>query len=490
MHRARRLVAPGSTPRGALLDDGGDPMTDDRAERIELLRQRARSLEGDELERFLVKECGDDPTLRAELEKKLAEETVEPAFITTLSEADMESALAALTLDYEGAQLGDFRLGRSIGKGATGIVHEATQLSVSRTVAVKILAPMMVSNAERLERFRREAYSQSRLRHPHVAGAFYFGSADGIPYLAMERVHGTSLREHIAKERKRLESARAGDPAPAFDPFDPRTAAALIARVATALDYCHRQGVIHRDIKPNNILIDESFEPRIIDFGIARDQSLETITRASDISGTPFYMSPEQARARRRHVNHRTDVYSAGAVLYEMLTKQPPFPGTDSLSVLDSICNDRLRKVRSLNPRVPRALELICHKAMEKDPDLRYGTAQEFADDLRSFLSGGEVLARGPSVARRTRAVVSKHPLAAALVLVVAALAVAITHDMTKHAVRPTDSSPEFDGDVSPEVYNSWSSEKQTRFMRFARDVATGQIPNTVPPQPTPPKSK
>jgi serine/threonine protein kinase len=340
--------------------------------------------------------------LREELSRLLAGEGVAPEFIAALREADTESALAALTLDYTNAQLGDFRLGRSLGQGATGVVHEAVQLSVDRTVAVKVLAPMMVSNAERLERFRREAYSQSRLRHPHVASAFYFGSAGGIPYLAMERVRGKSLREHIAGERKRLGSARAGDPVPQFDPFDPRTAAETIAKVAAALDYCHRQGENHRDIKPNNILIDEDFEPRIIDFGIARDQSLASMTRTRDVSGTPWYMSPEQARARKHHVSHRTDVYSAGAVLYEMLAHQPPFPGTDSLAVLDSICNDRLRPVRSLNPEVPHALALICHKALEKDPARRYATALELADDLRSFLAGGPVVARSPSIARKT----------------------------------------------------------------------------------------
>jgi serine/threonine protein kinase len=399
--------------------EGGDPVMDDRDLRIERLWERARSLAGPEREQFLDAECGDDATLRAGVEHKLAEETVDPRFFAALDESEVESALQALTLDYTGTQLGDFRLGRPIGKGATGIVHEAVQLSVSRTVAVKVLAPMMVSNAERLERFRREAYSQSRLRHPHVAPAFFFGSAEGIPYLAMERVNGTSLREHMARERKRLESAHARDPKPVFDPFDPRTAARLIAQVASALDHCHRKGVIHRDVKPNNILIDESFEPRIIDFGIARDQSLDTLTRANDVYGTPYYMSPEQARSRRRPVDHRTDVYSAGAVLYEMLTQQPPFPGRDSLTVLDKICNERLKAVRSLNPRVPRELELICHKAMEKDPALRYGTSAELAQDLESYLSGRTILARAPSIARRSRAFISRHPSLAASSLAV-----------------------------------------------------------------------
>jgi serine/threonine protein kinase len=448
------------------------------------LWERARSLDGAERERFLDAECGDDSTLRAQVERRLADESVDPHFFASLAEADLESALEALTLDYDGAQLGDFRLGPPIGKGATGIVHEAVQLSVSRTVAVKVLAPMMVSNAERLERFRREAYSQSRLRHPHVAAAFFFGSANGIPYLAMERVRGTSLREHMTKERKRLESARPGDPAASFDPFDATTAARLIAQVASALDHCHRQGVIHRDIKPNNILIDESFEPRIIDFGIARDQSLDTLTRTSDISGTPYYMSPEQARSRKRHVDHRTDIYSAGAVLYEMLTKQPPFPGTDSLTVLDKICNDRLRSVRSQIPRVPRALEMICHKAMEKDPQLRYATAQEFADDLHAFLSGGHVLARAPSLARRARASIRERPLAAAMLLICAAFAANVVYEVTKHEVLSADHFSDRNVVITSGEFEKLPRETRINLWVSRRDLAISRIPNTVPPDP------
>ena len=414
-------------------------MSGDRDLRIESLLERARSLEGAERDRFLDAECGGDESLRAQVESRLADETVDPHFFAAFDEADVDAALKALTLDYSGARLGDFLLGRAIGKGATGIVHEAVQLSLSRTVAVKVLAPLMVSHAERLERFRREAYSQSRLRHPHVAPAFFFGSAEGIPYLAMERVNGTSLRHHMAQERKRLESAHAQDPKPVFDPFDPRTAARLISQVASALDHCHRQGVIHRDIKPNNILIDEGFEPRIIDFGIARDQTLATLTRTNEISGTPYYMSPEQARARKERVSHRTDVYSAGAVLYEMLTREPPFPGTDSLAVLDKICNQRLTPVRSMNPRVPRDLELICHKAMEKDPARRYGTAAELAADLDAWLAGGRVQARAPSIGRRTRQFVADHaPLLVAGVIVICGVAFGVLFSQRKDIYAST----------------------------------------------------
>ncbi len=465
-------------------------MTSDRAEHVERLWQRARLLAGPELELFLEQECSSDPILRSEVERKLADESVQADFVSSFADADMAAALEALTLDYTGAQLGDFRLGRSIGNGATGIVHEAVQLSVARTVAVKVLAPMMVSNAERLERFRREAFSQSRLRHPHVAAAFFFGSAGGLPYLAMERVRGASLREHITTERKRLASARAGDPSPAFDPFDPRTAAELIARVATALDYCHREGVIHRDIKPDNILIDERFEPRIIDFGIARDQSLDTLTSANDISGTPYYMSPEQARFRKHHVGHRTDIYSAGAVLYEMLTKQPPFPGRDSLSVLDSICNDRLKPVRSLNPRVPRALERICHKAMQKEPDLRYGTAQELADDLRAYLSGGTVLARAPSIARRVRAGVREHPMLAALMLVFLTAVVNVTYEVKIHEVRAANDSGHRVGSLTLGDYLKFPPSTQLAFLHAQKRLLMDLLPRTPPVQSSPSEPK
>ncbi len=470
----------------------GDSVNGDRADRVERLLERARALDGEERQRFLDQECGADTSLREELSRLLSGEGVDPEFIAALRQADTETALEALKLDYTNAQLGDFRLGRSLGQGATGVVHEAVQLSVDRTVAVKVLAPMMVSNAERLERFRREAYSQSRLRHQHVAAAFYFGSARGIPYLAMERVHGKSLREHIAHEHKRLESAQALDPRPQFDPFDPRTAAGLIAKVAAALDYCHRQGVIHRDIKPNNILIDESFEPRIIDFGIARDQSLASMTRTSDVSGTPWYMSPEQARARKHQVSHRTDIYSAGAVLYEMLTQQPPFPGTDSLAVLDSICNDRLKSVRSVNPNVPRALERICHKALEKDPGLRYATALELADDLRSFLAGEPVVARSPSIVRRIRIGVRERPMLAALTLVVFAAASTVAYEMRSGRAHPTGSAPreEHVGYMTKTEYLKLSKKDQLEYLKNMNRVYLGLLPDTDPSVVSPPKSK
>jgi serine/threonine protein kinase len=465
-------------------------VTSEGPDRVERLLDRARELEGVERERFLDQECGEDKDLRARIESRLAAEGVAREFLRASGIDELDQALEALTLDYTGARMGDFQLEQAIGRGATGVVHEAVQMSVKRTVAVKVLAPLMVSNAERLERFRREAYSQSRLRHPHVAAAFFFGSEAGVPYLAMERVQGKSLREHIAVERKRLESARRGDAAPRFDPFDPRTAADLIAKVATALDYCHRQGVIHRDVKPNNILIDEHLEPRIIDFGIARDQSLETLTRTSDISGTPYYMSPEQARARKHHVSHRTDVYSAGAVLYEMLTRQPPFPGTNSLAVLDSICNDQLKPVRSLNPAVPRALALVCHKAMEKDPDHRYATAAELADDLRSYLKGRSVVAKGPPLARRLRTRVRAHPVLAALVLVFIVGGANIVWDLRHPQVHAVADQQGTIAGLPANVYMAMSDKERLEYMHRLIPILMKGIPDSVPEQAPPPNAK
>jgi hypothetical protein len=468
-------------------------VTAQRRERVREILARARALEAGEREQYLEVECGADRDLRDEVAGLLAREGVAPDFLDPLGAEAVDETLQALTLDYTGLQMGDFKLEQPIGRGATGVVHQATQLSLRRKVAVKILAPLMVSNAERLERFRREAYSQSRLRHPHVVAAFYFGSEGGVPYLAMEHVRGRSLREHMADERKRRARPDPGGP-PAFDPFDARAAAALMAKVATALDYCHRQGVIHRDVKPNNILIDEQLEPRLIDFGIARDQSLETLTRSGDISGTPYYMSPEQARARKRHVSHRTDVYSAGAVLYEMLAGVPPFPGTDSLAVLQSICNDPLRPVRSIRPDVPRPLERICHKAMEKDPDLRYGTAAELAEDLHAFLAGRAIQARGPTVLRRLGAFGRAHPsarTAAAILAIVAAIAVVqLGRDYVRAANVPlmlNDSdSRELKAGIPAAVFDAMSPleriEASKRYERFLIETLRKKDTRTDPP--------
>jgi serine/threonine protein kinase len=466
-------------------------VTVQRRERVEALLARARALDPSERERFLDQECENDTELRDEIARLLAGEGVAPDFLDPLGAAAVEATLRALTLDYTGQQLGDFQLEQTIGRGATGIVHQAIQLSVNRTVAVKILAPLMVSNAERLERFRREAYSQARLRHPYVVAAFYFGNEGGVPYLAMERVQGRSLRDRMADERKRRAQPDAAQSKPQFDPFDPRTAAELMAKVATALDYCHRQGVIHRDIKPNNILIDERLDPRLIDFGIARDQSLETLTRSGDISGTPYYMSPEQARARKRHVSHRTDIYSSGAVLYEMLTGVPPFPGIDSLAVLHSICHDELRPVRSIDPSVPRALELICHKAMMKDPERRYRTAAELAEDLGSFLAGRAVQARGPSIARRVETISRRHPrlasVAAILLVLVGIIAIersivpVLARDYSKHRSKVADGNSPL-GLFEKYVDTLPEAEKAPAYKRAVDIILDSPVFQQVPP--------
>jgi len=385
-----------------------------------------------------------------------------------LGEPDEESESGAPPIGADpvrpGQPLGDYQLVRELGRGGMGVVYEAVQLSLGRRVAVKILPFAAALDARRLQRFRNEAQAAAGLHHPHIVPVHGFGIDRGVHYYAMQYIEGHTLADIIANLRQErdqhrvaghrgsadyarfktrignngcrsqaaevptvvLHSALSGRGANFF-----RWVAGLGIQAAEALEHAHQLGVIHRDIKPANLLVDSANCLWITDFGLARCRAEQELTCSGDLVGTLRYMSPEQALARHGLVDQRSDIYSLGATLHELLCLEPVYAGHDREEILRQIAWDEPRPLRRVNAAIPVALETIMLKALAREPERRYASAADLADDLRRFLDDRPILARRPTLrdrlvkwARRHRAIV--WTLTAAIAVVMAGMAVAL----------------------------------------------------------------
>jgi WD40 repeat protein/serine/threonine protein kinase len=350
-------------------------------------------------------------------------------------------------------QLGDYQIVRRIGQGGMGVVYEARQVSLQRSVALKILPLAAVLDPRALQRFHTEAVAAASLDHPHIVGIHAVGCDRGIHYYAMQYVAGRSLAELIRELQASAASGASfdvGSPSPeetkpvvarstyrdGRDDGGFRGSARLILQAAEALEYAHQMGVVHRDIKPSNLLIDEQGKLWITDFGLAQTRGESSVTMTGDLVGTLRYMSPEQAGGQRRVLDHRTDIYSLGITLYELLALRPAFGGEDRQLMIRQILENSPAGVRKINPAIPRDLETIVQKATEKHPDSRYQTAQEMADDLQRFLDYRPILARRARLSRRGWRWVCRNRAISALMVTAASLLVMLAIAKTWSARR------------------------------------------------------
>jgi serine/threonine protein kinase len=300
-------------------------------------------------------------------------------------------------------QIDQFRIIRLIGQGGVGQVYLAEDTVLKRLVALKVIGhwdTSIGSNAENIVRFQREARAGARLVHPSIVQVHQTGETGGFFYIAMEYVEGTTLREWIESEAS---FAKVGT----TQRF--QTVAKLISQIADATDCAHRAGVVHRDIKPSNILIDTEGNARLADFGIAQINSEKTVQRPGVILGSCAYMSPEQARILDVDIDHRTDIFSLGVVLYEAISRKRPFEGETFPDVLKALTDCRPRHLKRIVSSVPHDLAVICHKAIEKDVNDRYQSAAHLFADLHCFLAGRPILASPPSYGRRIRSWAKSH---------------------------------------------------------------------------------
>jgi hypothetical protein len=295
--------------------------------------------------------------------------------------------------DPEQRHFGAYMLIERIGGGGMGVVYRAHQPSLERDVAIKLLKVHLADDDEALERFRFEAKSAAALNHPNIVQILEIGQKRGLAYIAMQLVRGNTLADCIRKER-----------------FAPREAVAMMLEICDAVGYAHRLNLLHLDLKPANVLIDERGEPLVADFGLARRMDADGEVEAQEVSGTPAYMAPEQVLIKEHRLSVATDIYALGAILYEMLCGISPHGRGEAASVMRRVRLGEIPPLREIAPKMPRDLEAICTKCLSLRAADRYPSVERFAEDLRRFQSGLVVSVRAPSLIERMQRWYAREP--------------------------------------------------------------------------------
>ncbi len=343
----------------------------------------------------------DHPDLADEL-RAVFDERREVARV--LDEADATSSFVGPDIPAELDYIGSYRLKERLGAGGMGVVFRAAQQGLGRDVAVKVLAQLPQRRSQFVDRFRHEARLAAKLSHPHIVTIFEVGEDKGFHFFSMELMSGGSLRQFL------------GAPA-----VDPKKIAQWIMQAAYAVDFAHQRNIVHRDVKPANLLLDDWQHVKVADFGLARDVDGEhALTADGDLLGTLSYMSPEQTRGNSHAVGPLSDVYSLGATLYALLAGAPPIRGQDPASTLALIQCDEPLPLRSRLPGLSKDLATICHKCLEKAPHMRYSSAAALGDDLGRWLNNEPIAARPPNAIRRAARWCRRRPKRVALATLIA----------------------------------------------------------------------
>jgi serine/threonine protein kinase/Tfp pilus assembly protein PilF len=321
-------------------------------------------------------------------------------------------------------EFGDYELLEEIGRGGQGVVYRARQKSLNRIVALKVIGLGKWSSTPHLKRFRHEAEAAASLEHPQIVPIYEIGERDGSCYFSMQFIEGGQLDQILKRE-----------------PMSSRPAAELLVKIARTVQFAHEHGILHRDIKPGNILVDKNGEPHLTDFGLARlIEQQSTVTNSFDVLGTPSYMSPEQAAGHTKELTAAADVYSLGAVFYQMLTGEPPFAGGTTYETIRMVLESEPRNPRTRNPKVDGELATICLKCLEKNPAQRYESAAALADDVERWLRHEPIQAKRSGFFTHTRKWVRRKPAIAAVIALSLALAAAVGSHIWKSELirRPT----------------------------------------------------
>jgi serine/threonine protein kinase/Flp pilus assembly protein TadD len=392
----------------------------------------------------------------------------------SIAPAAVEDSGRAARIARHFPRIEGYRVVDVLGQGGMGIVYRAVQTKLNRTVALKVL-PAMVGSASpsAAARFRHEATAAARLHHTNIVPIYDFGESPDAYYYAMELISGQPLNVVIQRFAEQnastLSPARFVEVLHATVPQAKQTHASeesgirthgpdsstmsssmgrgrlyyqqvsrWVADAAEALHYAHGQRIIHRDIKPANLILSIDGRIMVTDFGLAKSEDEESVTMTGSLLGTVRYLSPEQAMAKRIAVDHRTDIYSLGATMYELLTFQPAFPGNDDKKILAAIIQKDPIPPRRIAPTIPQELQTICMKALEKAPDSRYGTAHELAEDLRRYLNDLPIVAKRPGLLRRTAKFAKRHKAAVVAVAASALLLVFVGVSIRAYSQRET----------------------------------------------------